>query len=78
MADDATKPAIDQTLVDQARASGVDVETLIDRALREEIASRRSSEQKNQAQRDADILVADYNERFDRDGPWIEAWRHWE
>jgi post-segregation antitoxin (ccd killing protein) len=78
MADDAAKPAIDQSLVEEARARGVDVETLIDRALRREIASRRSAKQGEQARRDAEILGADYNQRFDRHGAWIEAWRHWE
>jgi post-segregation antitoxin (ccd killing protein) len=78
MADDAARPAIDQSLVDEARARGVDVEILIDRTLRQEISSRRTPEQKEQAVRDADLLIADYNQRFDRDGGWVEAWRHWE
>jgi post-segregation antitoxin (ccd killing protein) len=78
MADDAKSPAIDPALLEQARAQGIDVETLIDRTLRRELAARRAPSDAERARAMAETLVAEYNERFDRDGPWIEAWRRWE
>jgi hypothetical protein len=75
MADDAKPPSIDPALLEAARAKGVDVDVLIDRALRRELAERLPADEARDA---ANAVVADYNERFDRDGPWIEAWRHWE
>jgi hypothetical protein len=75
MADDVRPPEIDPRLLEEARAKGVDVETLIDRTLRREIAAKLDPDAARQA---AKALVDDYNARYDRDGPWIEAWRHWE
>lgn len=75
MADDVKPPSIDPALLEAARVKGVDVDILIDRALRKELAERLPP---SEAQAAAEAVVAEYNERFERDGPWIEAWRHWE
>jgi post-segregation antitoxin (ccd killing protein) len=75
MADDIRPPEIDPQLLEEARAKGVDVESLIDRTLRHEIANKLDPEA---ARRVAAALVEDYNTRYDRDGAWIEAWRNWE
>jgi len=75
MADDVKSPQIDPRLLEEARAMGVDVETLIERTLRQEIATRLDRESATRAAKD---LVDDYNVGYDRDGRWIEAWRAWE
>lgn len=78
MADDAKPPVIDPALLEEARSKGVDVDILIDRALRRELASRQTPDEATKAREAAAALVAEYNERFDHNGAWIEAWRRWE
>ena len=75
MADDIKRPSIDPALLEAARANGLDVDITIDRALRKELAERLPP---SEARATAEAVVAEYNDRFERDGPWIEAWRHWE
>lgn len=78
MADDVKPAGIDPALLDEARAKGVDVDALIVRTLRRELASRWTQEEAAASRKAAADLVADCNERFDRDGAWAEAWRRWE
>jgi len=78
MADDTKTPPIDPHLLKAARDKGVDVETLIDRALRRELAARQSPDEAKHAKEVADAFVEDYNQRFDQHGAWTEAWRRWE
>lgn len=75
MADDVKPPAIDPALLEAARANGVDVDVLIDRTLRQELAGKRDPDDARAA---AAAIVDEYNARYDREGPWIEAWRNWE
>ncbi len=81
MADDLTSPPIDPALLEEARAKGVDVESLIDRALRRELASRRTAAEEAELAiaftRDNAQFIKDYQNLVEREGVWNEQWRQW-
>ncbi len=82
MADDASiSIRLDAALLAEANQKGVDPAALAERAIRREVAVLRSADDRAKA---ADAWAAQnedfvraHNERFARDGAWIEAWRAW-
>lgn len=81
MADDATPPAIDPALLEEARAKGVDIESLIDRTLRRELAARRTRGEEAKLaeafERDNSQFIREYRDLVEREGVWNEQWRQW-
>lgn len=81
MADDAVIPPIDPKLLAEARAKGVNVTALIERALARELAAGRTEaeEQKLAAEfRAANReVLREYQDMIARDGVWNEDWRAW-
>jgi post-segregation antitoxin (ccd killing protein) len=81
MADDATPPAIDPALLEEARAKGVDIEHLIDRTLRQAVAARRTPDDEARLaeafERDNAQFIREYRDLVEREGVWNEQWRQW-
>jgi antitoxin CcdA len=60
---------VDEKLLADAKAAGLNLSATLDRALRKEMAIRWSAE-------NAEAIKV-YNESIDRDGVWLDEFRSW-